>query len=416
MLDYFIKWYYGYLFVRIKGNSPERFINLCRSRDVLIWNIKKCDGGYEFLIPVEHFKELRYIAKKTKTRPYIRRRKGFPFYIKKIWKRKGLCVGVTAFFFLLYFLSTFIWDIQFSGQYTYTSETLMKFLQEIDVYAGMQKKNLDCPAIETAIREKYTDIGWVSAERKGTKLFIRIKETKMPTLYEERKTPVHLKASCDGVITSIVTRKGTPKVKKGDRVKKGDILISGVVEVVGDNQLLVNKEAVAADGDVMIETTIPYKNQFPRKHVKKIYTGKEQAEYRITFHKNQIILVNPFNFLKKIQKYDIVAEKKQIYLNHSLTFPIELEKITKREYKNGIAIYTDRGAKKLAKKQFSYFIEKLMEKGVLIKENNVKIVVDKTNCTSNGNLKIEKKADSFCTVKEDEWRFMLPDEHSGDNN
>ena len=57
-----------------------------------------------------------------------------------------------------------------------------------------------------------------------------------------------------------------------------------------------------------------------------------------------------------------------------------------------------------------------MEKGVLIKENNVKIVVDKTNCTSNGNLKIEKKADSFCTVKEDEWRFMLPDEHSGDNN
>ena len=109
LLDRFIKWLYGYLYVRLKGNSPERFLNLCNAKEIRLWNIEKTEYGYGFMISVQDFKNLHPVVRKTKTRPYIIKRKGFPFHIRRIKPRKGLWMGGLLFFALIYFLSTFIY-------------------------------------------------------------------------------------------------------------------------------------------------------------------------------------------------------------------------------------------------------------------------------------------------------------------
>lgn len=246
-----VKWLRGYLRVSIKGYSPERFINLCRNKNILIWDLCQTEEGYEFYITLPGFWKIRPIVKKTRTRPIVRNRFGGPFFLQRCKKRKGFIIGVLLGFSILYILSLYIWDITLQGQYTYTEDKIEKYLKEIHVYAGMKKQEVDCQWIEESIRKQYTDIGWVSVELKGTRLNIKITETNMPPEKEIQKEESHIVASHDGIVTDIVTRKGTPLVGKGDVVKKGDILISGIVPITGDGDVLLRNDIVAADGDVI---------------------------------------------------------------------------------------------------------------------------------------------------------------------
>ena len=461
MLECFVKWLYGYLYVRIKGNSPERFINLCNVKDISLWNIEKTESGYGFMMGVHDFRYLLPIARKTKTRPYIIKRKGFPFYIKRIKPRKGLWMGGLLFFLMIYFLSTFIWEIQVQGEYTYTEELLLRYLESIDVYAGMRKEEISCPEIERAIRETYTDIGWVSAELKGSKLIVRIQETNMPTLYEEDGTPGHLVASRDGIVDSIMTRTGTPLVKKGDEVKKGDILISGIVELHGDGGELLKKEAVRADGDVIICSETSYYNEVRKKYTEKSYT-EEKVQYQFCIGRyriEQIVLPEgvqdaleavcewgketgqriQLELRKKIGKngkgeingevdekeefdsgleegMDIFVESKEFKMNPSLKLPIRLLRKTERKYVLIAKEYRKEEMERILQEKFEHYLEKLSEKGVIIGENSVKIVASGSFGTISGTFEIFEKADGFQKVGDNEWRMEEIYEYSGNNN
>ena len=461
LLERFVKWLYGYLYVRIKGNSPERFINLCNAKDISIWNIEKTENGYGFMIRADEFRHLRPIVRKTKTRPYIIKRKGFPFHIKRIKSRKGLWMGGFLFFALIYLMSTFIWEIQVQGQYTYTEEVILKYLRSIDVYAGMRKREISCPEIETAIRENYTDIGWVSAELKGSKLFVRIQETNMPVLYETDETPRHLVANRDGIVDSIITRTGTPLVKKGDMVRKGDVLISGIVELRGDSGELLKKETVRADGDVMIQSETSYYNEVRKNHAEKMYTT-EQASYELcigNYRFKQLILPESMQesleavwewgketgqrirleISKRIKKKgngeekeetdrrgdldsnletgtDIFVENKEIYLNDSLKLPVYLVRKVERKYVLIPKEYSKEEMERILQEKFEHYLEKLSEKGVIIGENSVKIVASDSLGIISGTFVIFEKADGFRKMSDDEWRIKEVYEYSGNND
>ena len=70
----------------------------------------------------------------------------------------------------------------------------------------------------------------------------------------------------------------------------------------------------------------------------------------------------------------------------------------------------------ILQKNFNYYIEKLMQKGVIITENNVKIVVSETLGTMSGKITILEKANQFQKIEDDEWRIMETNEYSGNNN
>ena len=67
-------------------------------------------------------------------------------------------------------------------------------------------------------------------------------------------------AACSGVVTSMITRAGTPKVKPGDEVEKGQILVSGIVDVYNDAKEVVNQRPVSADADILYVWTFLMRN------------------------------------------------------------------------------------------------------------------------------------------------------------
>ena len=69
----------GYLKIKVWGYSPERFMNLCSNRNILLWNIENHDTYYTMCISIAGFWRLRPVTKKTKTRVAILHRYGLPF-------------------------------------------------------------------------------------------------------------------------------------------------------------------------------------------------------------------------------------------------------------------------------------------------------------------------------------------------
>lgn len=416
MLIHFLKWFRGYVYVKIKGYSPERFINLCSSRKLLLWNIRKIEDGYAFFISVSAFKQLRPIARKTNTRPIIIKRYGMPFYLNKYKRRKGLLLGIVAFFYILYILSQFIWNIGVSGQYTHTEEAIIKYLNSINVSVGTRKRNINCQKIEELIRKKYVDIGWVSAEIKGTRLLLKITETNMPAPYEVRDKPSHIIATRDGKITSIITRVGTPLVKAGDEVKKGDILVSGIIDIYGDDGTIVKKEPVVSDADILLRTKYDYKDSFPLKYIDKEYNNKKFNIYGISLFNKNIFVWNPFNKFKSEESYDIIVNENYWRLNNSFYLPVKWLKKDYLGYNQITKKYSKEEAEEIALEQLNRYIEKITEKGVLIIKNNVKITVDNNSCIALGNIIVDEPEQDYRLVKDSEWRIIDTDEHSGDND
>mgnify|MGYP000827505538 CR=1 FL=1 len=92
----------GYVKIRVWGFAPQRFINLCSNKGILLWNIEKQDDVYIMCVSLESFYRLRSIARKTKVRVVISERYGLPFFVPGMLRRKAFLAGLflaVAFWF-----------------------------------------------------------------------------------------------------------------------------------------------------------------------------------------------------------------------------------------------------------------------------------------------------------------------------
>ena len=206
----------GYVRLRLHGYSPERFLNLCNARGLEVWELMcNRDGDYEFYMTVEGYRRVKPLVRKAQVRLHIIGRFGIPFFIYRYRKRWYFGAGLAAFFLVLYVMSLFIWDIQFDGNYRYTYDTLIRYLDSQDIDYGMLKSRINCEDLEASIRTSFTEITWVSARVSGTRLLIHIKENEVLSIVPEKdETP------CDIVADRSGCARGLPRFRLGTRWKR----------------------------------------------------------------------------------------------------------------------------------------------------------------------------------------------------
>lgn len=417
MLMRVLRWYRGYLWLHLKGATTERFLNLCRNQNIYLWDVCIKQDSYFCKMELSDYWHIRKIARKTHTFPIVDKRIGFPFWSRRVVQRKGMILGFVSGVLLLYTLSLHVWDISFEGQSIYTEERLLKYLATIQVKTGMKKSEVDCQSIEEQIRLKYPDIGWVSAELEGTKLNIAMVETNMPVPAKKKRDACHLVASHDGVVGEIITRSGTPMVKKGDQVKKGDILISGVLEFKDDGGNIIRKEAVCADGDIQLVTQYNYQDSCNKRYIKKKYTGEEKKAWEISMGAKKIFFTNPFKGFNKERKYDIIANECSISISKSFCLPISYGIIQYREYEEKEEEYSVSDVKEILNDRFLYYLEKIEKEGVCVLEKKVCFKRQTKNVYQMvGNLTVTEPVNEYREVEETEWRLEQTDELDGNND
>lgn len=413
MLMKLINWFRGYLCVTIRGTAPERFINLCCNKKIFIWDLKQIDEEYQFHIMAKKFKSLKPIAKKTGIVPKITKKIGFPFFRHRYRKRVGFFAGLLICMVLVYIMSLFIWDISIQGGSKYTPEAMLKFLKDNQVYAGIKKKEINCQEIEETIRLAYNDIGWVSAEIKGTRLIIKITETNMPAPAQIAREPSHIVATGNGIVLRIITRAGTPQVKVGDVVKKGDILVSGIISINDDFGGVLRMQPTVADADIICKTYYDYYDEFKMTYLDKIFTGDRKKGYFIAFAGKKLFLYNPRN---SYDKYDIIVNENTFHITDTFYLPFRYGTISTRKYNEEVKTYTQEEATAIAQAKLQRYFNRLTEKGVLITDNNITITIDNNTCIAKGRLLVEEPAWEYRTITENEWRIEQTDEHNGNDH
>lgn len=390
MKERLLRWVRGSVRLAVLKGSPERFLNLCCGKNLDVWGLECRKGAYEFHMSIRSFRKVKPLAGKAGIRLKILEKQGLPFFLYRNRKRKLFAAGMAGFFVLIYFLSLFLWDIEFQGNRLYTCETLTDWLKSQQVDFGMYKGAVDCQAIEQGLRACFPEITWVSARVSGTRLLIHIKENQvLSQIPEKEEIPCDLVASSPGVITSMVVRRGTPAAAVGDQVEAGQVLILGQVEIRDDSGAVVRAYRVPADGDVVIQTEKTYEKDISLLRTVRVPTGKRRAGLQLQVGGWSWSFLTP---APEGGSWDYVTQEHQMKLFENFFLPVWVGTIEGRQMSQYQRLSTKEEVEKEAEQINRLFVENLEEKGVQILENNAKIERNAFQCRISARLTVLEPA------------------------
>ena len=234
----------GYVIIKVEGLSLEKFINLCISKDIYLWDITRINyTTLEAKVSIVGFKHLKKLAKTVGSRLSIKDKKGLPFIIHKFKYRKMLFLGLIISTGLIFFLNSFIWTIDIRGNEEIKEEVIRKTLKSLSVSEGVKKTQINTEDIKNKVITDIDQFSYVSAQIKGTKLILDLKERDEESKIIEDEAPCDIVADKKAVIEKVTAQNGKSVVEVGDIVKKKQVLITGKFQDEEmDKPLLVHSE------------------------------------------------------------------------------------------------------------------------------------------------------------------------------
>ena len=379
----------GYVRLRFWGEDPERFLNLCAYHKVPVWNLVSREKMYEMNTSVEGFRRLKGICRKSRVKIKIIGKHGLPFFFYRNKKRKAFFLGFFLGLGILFLLSRHIWNIHVEGNVYNSTQTILNYLEELDVRHGVLKKDLDCSYIAAQMREKFPDITWVSAKISGSRLILEIKENGAleESKEAENTVPVDLTAQISGTIVSMVTRQGTPLKRQGDTCAAGEVLVSGRLDIKNDSGEIIGYEYTQADGDIYIQHDLEYYQEFSMDYEKPVYTGEKKKRLLLQLGDYYLRLEGKSPW----EDYDRVTSLHQIKVTENFKLPVYYGSVTDYAYEKRTFTYSESEARQKAEENLNRLLESLEEKGVQISGNHVKIEIQGKTCTARGTLTVIEK-------------------------
>ena len=355
----------GYITIEVEGYFIERFINLCRSKNILLWNSKRKKATLlNANIGISDFKRAAKLIKETKCRVKIKNKKGLPFLFHKYKKRK-------IFFLFLFFmimgmaiLSNFVWNIEITGNETISKEEILNSLNEEGLTVGTWKTKVDRQAIVNKMRLVRSDLAWIGIDIKGTNAIVKIVEADLkPDIIKEEEY-CNIIATKAGIITKVNAINGTPLVKEGDVIREGSILVGGWLE-----GKYTGMRYVHANGEVKAKVWYSQNIKVELNQVIARRKGNHENKYSVKINNFNI---NFYKTLSKFKKYDTIEETKKLKIFSDFYLPIELIKKTNYELVEENIQYTVEEAKEKAVQEAKIELDKQVEN----KENIVNTYIN----------------------------------------
>lgn len=244
MLLRIIRWLRGYIVFSVSGAFPERFLNLVNTRGIRNWDFVPDKNGYAGRMFLSDYMKIRPTARSASVRLRAERRIGFPFFIKKYRRRKGLLFGAAAAIIILTVMSQFVWDIKVTGAEGLSETELYSVFEECGLKVGMLKSSLDINSVERQVQLKIPEIRWIAVNALNNVAMVEIKQKSERPEMKIETYPCNIIAAEDGVITDITVSAGTCEVKRGSAAAKNSLLVNSVEKIGEDKQKYVHSEAV----------------------------------------------------------------------------------------------------------------------------------------------------------------------------
>ena len=343
----------GYVRVTVEGYYTERFINICRNKKITIWNLKRNKSVRLSLnVGIRDFKEITKIAKKTKCKVKITKKKGLPFLFNRYKKRKIFFGFLLIIIILIGLSSNFIWNIEIKVENGEQLDNIYEDVISAGLEIGKMKNKINSKEIINQIRLKRDDIAWMGIELKGTNAIVKlVKAESKPNIINEEEY-CNIVSDKVGIITKINAKNGTLAVKVGDTVNVGTVLINGWME-----GKYTGIRYVHAQGEVEAKVWYTKSTKILYSTTERTETGNKENKYKLKFNNFEI---NLSKRVSKFEIYDTIDEEKKFKLFSDFYLPITLVKTTNIEQKEEIKNYDFEQAKNLGIQQLEEELDKII--------------------------------------------------------
>ena len=362
-----LKYILGYVRITVEGYYIERFINICTTSKILIWNLKREKGIKLYLnIGIQDYYKAIKIAKKLKCKVKIEKKRGLPFILNRYKKRKIFVISLFVILVVLYTSSNYVWNIEIRVEDNMQLDNILEDVKMAGLETGMKKDKINVEEITNKIRLSRDDISWIGIELKGTNAIVKVVKAKEAPEIIDEKDYCNIVAKRAGTITKIIAQNGTALVKPGDEVQEGQVLIQGTME-----GKYTGIRYVHSLGEV--EAIVKYEKteKISLKKEENVKTGNKEEKYQIKINNFQI---NFYKTLSNFKIYDTIEEEKKLKIFSNLYLPISVCKVTNYELEENSNNYTIEEATEIGTQKLEKEIEAEIEnkEKILNKSANVK--------------------------------------------
>ncbi len=309
----------GYVIIVVEGYFLEKFMNICTHRQILLWDIQRHKNcTLTMKVTIKGFKLLRVVARKSKCRVRIVRKKGLPFLFNRYRRRKAFAAGAFLFVGLVYLMTSFIWSVEIAGNEELETTYVESILASHGIKPGVLKYGIDTKKTVSDMMLDMERLSWISIDVKGTKVKVQLRERIIPPVVVPKDEPCNIVATKDGIIKQSVVADGIEAAAPGDTVKKGDILISGKIPFKNEKDKF---RLVHAMGTVKARTW--YEEEYPveQEVIEKVKTGNEYVDYSVVLFTK---IFDLFHRKDRYENYESVEKKRKLSVGEDLVFPFEL--------------------------------------------------------------------------------------------
>ena len=350
--------------ISIEGYYIERFINICKKRNITIWNLKRNKNTMLFFnVRIKEFKEVCKIVKQLNCKLKIRSKKGLPFLMYKYKKRKTFAILLIIVVFIIGLSSMYVWNVDIIEENNQELPNIRQDIEEAGIKLGTLKSKINSKEIINKIRLKRNDVAWMGIEKKGTNIIVKlVKADQKPEIVDTNEY-CNIVSDKTGVITKINAQNGTANVKVGDTINKGDILINGWME-----GKYTGIRYVHAKGEIEAKVWYTKNKKIPYILTQTRETGNQENKYSLKINNFEI------NFLKKYSKfeiYDTIETDSKFRIFSDFYLPISVVKTTFKEKENYTQKYTLEEAKTLGIEELQEELKKEIKDEKKIVNKNI---------------------------------------------
>ncbi len=318
MLAIRVKSYFsGYAIIKIEGIDLEQFINCAVSNNILFWDIERI--GFTTLrasVNLKDYKRLRDIRREINCRITIIEKRGYPFLLNRISKRKALIAGGIIAILTMYSLTSFLWVVEVEGNKNVPDERIVYELERAGLRPGTFKPFIKTKDIEIKLLIGIDELIWASVNVLGTRAIVEVVERIEPPPLIDKSVPCNIVAKKDGIIVNTYVFEGQGTVEKGDTVQVGQVLISGIVGELDKPTRLVH-----AMGRVEARVWYKLTDEQPLRLVERKRTGQVKRTVFVKLGDRRLKL-SPGGC--RFLHYDTVTSVNRIIEWRNIASPIEL--------------------------------------------------------------------------------------------
>ncbi|MBR5427329.1 MAG: sporulation protein YqfD [Clostridia bacterium] len=221
---------FGSVRFEAKHGFTDRFINLCWSMKIPLWDVKRLPDGMIATTGRRSYRRLRKAAEKSGVSLHAAEKSGLPFLLRQNRMRAGILLGFAlGVIFNLYVFSA-VWQVNVIGCETLSKAQVLTAAAEEGLYRGAPRRSVDPSAIRRALVGRFPQINWCAVNVRGARAEIQLREVKEGANVFDESGVYDIVAAKDGQIDMIDAYRGKVLVRNLDTVTKGQLLISGYYE------------------------------------------------------------------------------------------------------------------------------------------------------------------------------------------